>query len=157
MYKREGGKCWVSFPCVRVVFDFFLPFFLFIKKKKKKNTANCLKERLVVFFCCRFFLKFFMKCNQNCLKNAGNPRDMRRFQVCSDLLHVCVCVLVCLSGFVSACLLDGYQRLALWYPTATLHQYCLYFKMSVQVCLENHHGDIWAPTNEKLQSKIWNM
>jgi Transcription factor COE1 DNA-binding domain len=31
--------------------------------------------------CCRFFLKFFMKCNQNCLKNAGNPRDMRRFQV----------------------------------------------------------------------------
>ena len=22
-----------------------------------------------------------MKCNQNCLKNAGNPRDMRRFQV----------------------------------------------------------------------------
>ncbi|XP_022241976.1 transcription factor collier-like isoform X1 [Limulus polyphemus] len=29
----------------------------------------------------RFFLKLFLKCNQNCLKNAGNPRDMRRFQV----------------------------------------------------------------------------
>ncbi|XP_019644395.1 PREDICTED: transcription factor COE2-like isoform X10 [Branchiostoma belcheri] len=29
----------------------------------------------------RFFLKAFLKCNQNCLKNAGNPRDMRRFQV----------------------------------------------------------------------------
>ncbi|XP_003370758.1 putative transcription factor COE1 [Trichinella spiralis] len=29
----------------------------------------------------RFFLKCFLKCNQNCLKNAGNPRDMRRFQV----------------------------------------------------------------------------
>ncbi|KAK5924540.1 hypothetical protein CgunFtcFv8_017145 [Champsocephalus gunnari] len=28
-----------------------------------------------------FFLKNFLKCNQNCLKNAGNPRDMRRFQV----------------------------------------------------------------------------
>ena len=28
-----------------------------------------------------YFLKFFLKCNQNCLKNAGNPRDMRRFQV----------------------------------------------------------------------------
>ncbi|KAF7242124.1 Transcription factor COE2 [Varanus komodoensis] len=28
----------------------------------------------------RFFLKFFLKCNQNCLKTAGNPRDMRRFQ-----------------------------------------------------------------------------
>ncbi|XP_024944439.1 transcription factor collier isoform X3 [Cephus cinctus] len=29
----------------------------------------------------RYYLKFFLKCNQNCLKNAGNPRDMRRFQV----------------------------------------------------------------------------
>ena len=28
-----------------------------------------------------YTLKFFLKCNQNCLKNAGNPRDMRRFQV----------------------------------------------------------------------------
>lgn len=26
-------------------------------------------------------MKFFLKCNQNCLKTAGNPRDMRRFQV----------------------------------------------------------------------------
>jgi len=26
-----------------------------------------------------------MKCNQNCLKNAGNPRDMRRFQVSSKV------------------------------------------------------------------------
>ena len=34
-----------------------------------------------IFLFCRFFLKFFLKCNQNCLKNAGNPRDMRRFQV----------------------------------------------------------------------------
>uniref|UniRef100_A0A915HY86 IPT/TIG domain-containing protein n=1 Tax=Romanomermis culicivorax TaxID=13658 RepID=A0A915HY86_ROMCU len=32
----------------------------------------------------RFFLKFFLKCNQNCLKNAGNPRDMRRFQLCTS-------------------------------------------------------------------------
>ncbi|XP_057305667.1 transcription factor coe2-like isoform X1 [Hydractinia symbiolongicarpus] len=29
----------------------------------------------------RYFVKFFMKCNQNCLKTAGNPRDMRRFQI----------------------------------------------------------------------------
>lgn len=30
----------------------------------------------------RYHLKFFMKCNQNCLKNAGNPKDSRRrFQV----------------------------------------------------------------------------
>ncbi|CAG2105215.1 unnamed protein product [Medioppia subpectinata] len=32
-----------------------------------------------------FFLKFFLKCNQNCLKNAGNPRDMRRFQTFETL------------------------------------------------------------------------
>ena len=31
-------------------------------------------------------LKFYLKCNQNCLKNAGNPRDMRRFQVSNRLL-----------------------------------------------------------------------
>lgn len=29
-----------------------------------------------------------MKCNQNCLKNAGNPRDMRRFQVRFDLVNI---------------------------------------------------------------------
>lgn len=29
----------------------------------------------------RYFVKFFMKCNQNCLKGAGNPRDVRRFQI----------------------------------------------------------------------------
>jgi early B-cell factor len=40
-------------------------------------------ERILInlLFRFRFFLKFFLKCNQNCLKNAGNPRDMRRFQV----------------------------------------------------------------------------
>uniref|UniRef100_A0A3P9Q5V8 Transcription factor COE4 n=1 Tax=Poecilia reticulata TaxID=8081 RepID=A0A3P9Q5V8_POERE len=40
----------------------------------------------------RFFLKFFLKCNQNCLKNAGNPRDMRRFQnlIC-DVGFFCCC------------------------------------------------------------------
>ncbi|KAI7801239.1 putative transcription factor COE3-like [Triplophysa rosa] len=38
-------------------------------------------KRCLCFFFSRFFLKFFLKCNQNCLKNAGNPRDMRRFQV----------------------------------------------------------------------------
>lgn len=37
-----------------------------------------------LIYLCRFFLKFFLKCNQNCLKTAGNPRDMRRFQVWRD-------------------------------------------------------------------------
>lgn len=45
---------------------------------------------------CRFFLKFFLKCNQNCLKTAGNPRDMRRFQVRKTYLgRKCMHVLVC--------------------------------------------------------------
>ena len=30
---------------------------------------------------CRFFLKYFLRSNQNCHKSAGNPRDVRRFQV----------------------------------------------------------------------------
>lgn len=37
---------------------------------------------LYVFY--RYMVKFFLKCNQNCLKNAGNPRDMRRFQVYTE-------------------------------------------------------------------------
>ncbi|XP_032899911.1 transcription factor COE3-like [Amblyraja radiata] len=44
---------------------------------------------------CRFFLKFFLKCNQNCLKNAGNPRDMRRFQVV-------ICTTINVDGHVLA-------------------------------------------------------
>ncbi|MCJ8739652.1 hypothetical protein PDJAM_G00049750 [Pangasius djambal] len=45
------------------------------KKVKEKGQRKKVKEEI------GFFLKFFLKCNQNCLKNAGNPRDMRRFQV----------------------------------------------------------------------------
>ncbi|XP_054706960.1 transcription factor COE4-like [Uloborus diversus] len=29
----------------------------------------------------KHILKFFLKCNQNCLKGAGNPRDNRRFRI----------------------------------------------------------------------------
>ncbi|KAI7801860.1 transcription factor COE1 [Triplophysa rosa] len=50
----------------------------FVEKEKEttgEKTNNGIHYRL------QFFLKFFLKCNQNCLKNAGNPRDMRRFQV----------------------------------------------------------------------------
>ncbi|KAL3183191.1 hypothetical protein MRX96_006955 [Rhipicephalus microplus] len=47
------------------------------------STAACgyLEQHPRVRVLAWFFLKFFLKCNQNCLKNAGNPRDMRRFQV----------------------------------------------------------------------------
>ena len=33
-------------------------------------------------------LKVFLKCNQNCLINAGNPRELRKFKVnqSSDLV-----------------------------------------------------------------------
>lgn len=44
----------------------------------------------------RFFLKFFLKCNQNCLKNAGNPRDMRRFQVQTTThFYLSLCMFSC--------------------------------------------------------------
>ncbi|CAG6016922.1 unnamed protein product [Menidia menidia] len=46
-----------------------------LEKGKQREESTKTKARA------RFFLKFFLKCNQNCLKNAGNPRDMRRFQV----------------------------------------------------------------------------
>lgn len=47
---------------------------------------------------CRFFLKFFLKCNQNCLKNAGNPRDMRRFQVKKKTLFLCFLAIIMLEN-----------------------------------------------------------
>ncbi|XP_042276598.1 transcription factor COE2 isoform X6 [Thunnus maccoyii] len=47
---------------------------------QNKNPEMC-RVLLTHEVMCRFFLKFFLKCNQNCLKTAGNPRDMRRFQV----------------------------------------------------------------------------
>lgn len=55
-------------PCARVSF-----------KKYVFCLITLTNIRFLYFY--RFFLKFFLKCNQNCLKNAGNPRDMRRFQV----------------------------------------------------------------------------
>lgn len=55
----------------------------------------------------RFFLKFFLKCNQNCLKTAGNPRDMRRFQVSLTRLSINLpaFVLLFLSHLLSPTLL----------------------------------------------------
>eukprot|EP00794_Sanderia_malayensis_P003996 gene3996-4546_t len=52
-------------------------------EKKSCGNRNETPSDLVVVE--RFFAKFFMKCNQNCLKTAGNPRDMRRFQVALSL------------------------------------------------------------------------
>ncbi|KAK1799062.1 hypothetical protein P4O66_007323 [Electrophorus voltai] len=52
---------------------------VFPKHHPKRPFEGRLSERVVDV--AGFFLKFFLKCNQNCLKNAGNPRDMRRFQV----------------------------------------------------------------------------
>uniref|UniRef100_A0A2K5QLM7 IPT/TIG domain-containing protein n=1 Tax=Cebus imitator TaxID=2715852 RepID=A0A2K5QLM7_CEBIM len=47
--------------------------------KKSRGNRNEMPSDPVIMD--RFFLKFFLKCNQNCLKNASNPRDMWRFQV----------------------------------------------------------------------------
>jgi len=48
---------------------------------EKKSCGNKNETPSDPVICDRYTLKFFLKCNQNCLKNAGNPRDMRRFQV----------------------------------------------------------------------------
>lgn len=55
---------------------------------EKKSCGNRNETPSDPVVCDRYQLKFFLKCNQNCLKNAGNPRDMRRFQVsCQTLVH----------------------------------------------------------------------
>ena len=59
-----------------------------ISKILTKRKSQILRILTDAFLFCRFFLKFFMKCNQNCLKNAGNPRDMRRFQVSDVTRHL---------------------------------------------------------------------
>merc|ERR1719412_3098623 len=65
---------------------------------EKKSCGNRNETPSDPVVCDRFQLKFFLKCNQNCLKNAGNPRDMRRFQVSvSTSLHVDTTSLLCLS------------------------------------------------------------
>ncbi|KAM5150367.1 LOW QUALITY PROTEIN: transcription factor COE3-like [Callospermophilus lateralis] len=49
----------------------------------------------------RFFLKFFLKCNQNCLKNAGNPLDISIFKSTSSS-QVVVSTTVNVDGHVLA-------------------------------------------------------
>eukprot|EP00090_Calanus_glacialis_P039713 TRINITY_DN6915_c0_g1_i4.p1 TRINITY_DN6915_c0_g1~~TRINITY_DN6915_c0_g1_i4.p1 ORF type:complete len:500 (-),score=101.81 TRINITY_DN6915_c0_g1_i4:508-2007(-) len=65
---------------------------------EKKSCGNRNETPSDPVVCDRFQLKFFLKCNQNCLKNAGNPRDMRRFQVSvSTALQVDPTSLLCIS------------------------------------------------------------
>jgi len=45
----------------------------------KKSCGNRNETPSDPVVCDRYQMKFFLKCNQNCLKSAGNPRDMRRF------------------------------------------------------------------------------
>ncbi|XP_035514924.1 transcription factor COE2 isoform X2 [Morone saxatilis] len=62
----------------RVLFLFNCPLSRCCEKKSCGNRNETPSDPVIID---RFFLKFFLKCNQNCLKTAGNPRDMRRFQV----------------------------------------------------------------------------
>ena len=75
---------WVKQVCLRKLI------FLVVTRELLSLSGEMilLRAALLFFalFVSRFFLKFFLKCNQNCLKNAGNPRDMRRFQVRSPPL-----------------------------------------------------------------------
>uniref|UniRef100_A0A6Q2XBR5 IPT/TIG domain-containing protein n=1 Tax=Esox lucius TaxID=8010 RepID=A0A6Q2XBR5_ESOLU len=85
---------------VRTEQDLFVRLIDSMTKQVRFISLSAISNRVLMVRCCdkkscgnrnetpsdpviidRFFLKFFLKCNQNCLKNAGNPRDMRRFQV----------------------------------------------------------------------------
>lgn len=55
--------------------------FMYILNQNITTPFAVVNTSDVALYLSRFFLKFFLKCNQNCLKTAGNPRDMRRFQV----------------------------------------------------------------------------
>uniref|UniRef100_A0A4W6EGZ8 IPT/TIG domain-containing protein n=1 Tax=Lates calcarifer TaxID=8187 RepID=A0A4W6EGZ8_LATCA len=96
LYSNGGSNTWMTLILLFV-------FQAIIYEGQDKNPEMCrvlLTHEIMCSRCCdkkscgnrnetpsdpviidRFFLKFFLKCNQNCLKNAGNPRDMRRFQV----------------------------------------------------------------------------
>lgn len=91
---RENSRIFFSDKTERYWEIFFLYFSCINWTWLKNFYKNKKNLRSVVHLCCiecclfsRFFLKFFLKCNQNCLKNAGNPRDMRRFQVRNFLLR----------------------------------------------------------------------
>ena len=66
----------------KISFSFFYRIFMYNNNPSPLNALFRYNTILlsIYHFVFRFFLKFFLKCNQNCLKNAGNPRDMRRFQ-----------------------------------------------------------------------------
>uniref|UniRef100_A0A673N2X3 Transcription factor COE2-like n=1 Tax=Sinocyclocheilus rhinocerous TaxID=307959 RepID=A0A673N2X3_9TELE len=65
----------------QVLIIHYLLFFIPSRCCEKKSCGNRNETPSDPVIIDRFFLKFFLKCNQNCLKTAGNPRDMRRFQV----------------------------------------------------------------------------
>lgn len=74
----------------------------YLNSPQHKFSNLSLKVSVIVFCFCfvlsfRFFLKFFLKCNQNCLKNAGNPRDMRRFQVTEVYFSHMLCLFLSLT------------------------------------------------------------
>lgn len=90
----EGGI--VYDPCLPQLLYLFYLYFMFYWSSsygtftdRQLYSSSYLPFLCFSFCMCRFFLKFFLKCNQNCLKNAGNPRDMRRFQVRCNYLHAC--------------------------------------------------------------------
>uniref|UniRef100_A0A672MQG3 Transcription factor COE1 n=2 Tax=Sinocyclocheilus grahami TaxID=75366 RepID=A0A672MQG3_SINGR len=79
MTKQVSADICAGTPRLTSLFLSFSPSFSRCCDKKSCGNRNETPSDPVIID--RFFLKFFLKCNQNCLKNAGNPRDMRRFQV----------------------------------------------------------------------------
>lgn len=82
----KNNECLLWLLCCKVADNHIQDSFMWFLSWRRTNTCP-------LIYLCRFFLKFFLKCNQNCLKTAGNPRDMRRFQVWNDgNAWVCWCV-----------------------------------------------------------------
>lgn len=77
---------WQNYCIVYYYFFLFVYLYLLSVFKKLCWILKRIMESLYSVLH-RFFLKFFLKCNQNCLKTAGNPRDMRRFQVQNQSKH----------------------------------------------------------------------
>ncbi|XP_035524899.1 transcription factor COE3-like [Morone saxatilis] len=85
LLKQETGVSTAGRSSIQAAFishDALFQQIVTLEESNLWSNGSLLTSNIACSLClCRFFLKFFLKCNQNCLKNAGNPRDMRRFQV----------------------------------------------------------------------------
>ena len=91
-------------------------------------TRPCVRVRL-----CRYYMQVYAKCNQNCVKIAGNPRDSRRFRVSIDVtrcmyyyyymtLRLLFIAPPCLEALITT--LSPYRTLCLYTTTPSIVLKC---------------------------------